>query len=116
MPRGLTPRDWRNRWAPAAWCSATTLSTGSACALGFDRSVRLGTRRQRLGLDCNPGSDASARERPTMVDSPKGRTMANGSSDLPERVEVIEHKLDVLAQSFDAGCRSEDRRHRQSIG
>jgi hypothetical protein len=40
--------------------------------------------------------------RPTMVDSPKERTMTNGSSDLPERVEVIEQKLDGLIQSVDA--------------
>jgi hypothetical protein len=38
---------------------------------------------------------------PTMVDSPKERTMTDGSSNLPERVEVIEQKLDGLIQSVD---------------
>jgi len=38
---------------------------------------------------------------PTMVDSPKERTMTNGSSNLPERLEVVEQKLDGLIQSVD---------------
>ena len=36
-----------------------------------------------------------------MVDSPKERTMTDGSSNLPERLEVVEHKLDGLIQSVD---------------
>src|SRR4249920_3892671 len=39
--------------------------------------------------------------RPTMVDSPKERTMTDGSSNLPERVEIIEQKLDGLIRSVD---------------
>ena len=48
--------------------------------------------------------------RRTMVDSPKERTMTDGSSNLPERVEVIEQKLDGLIQSVDARFEQVDRR------
>jgi hypothetical protein len=37
-----------------------------------------------------------------MVDSPKEGTMANESSNLPERVDAIETKLDGLIRSVDA--------------
>src|SRR6476646_4238092 len=48
MPRGLPPRGWRNRWPPAAWCSATTSFTGSACGPDFGCSVHLERSDQRL--------------------------------------------------------------------
>jgi hypothetical protein len=51
--------------------------------------------------------------RSTMVDSPKERTMTDGSSSLPERVEVIEQKLDGLIQSVDARFEQVDRRFDQ---
>jgi len=36
-----------------------------------------------------------------MVDSPNETTMTDGSNNLPERLEVVEHKLDGLIQSVD---------------
>jgi archaellum component FlaC len=48
-----------------------------------------------------------------MVDSPQERTMTNGSSDLPERVGVIEQKLDGLIQSVDARFAQVDTRFDQ---
>jgi hypothetical protein len=38
-----------------------------------------------------------------MVESRKGNTMTNGLGDLPERVQIVEQKLDRLAASVDAG-------------
>ena len=38
----------------------------------------------------------------TMVDSPKGKTMTDGLESLPERVRVVEHKLEHLTVSVDA--------------
>ena len=48
-----------------------------------------------------------------MVDSRKGKTMTNGSGNLPERVQGIEQKLDALSAFVDARFEQVDRQFDQ---